>query len=56
LQSAPETDRAALLLRAQGLPYEEIATVLGISLAAAKVKVHRLRVKLILWRSAREEH
>ncbi len=47
LQNLPETDRAALLLRAEdGLSYEEIAEVLGISLAAAKVKVHRARLKL----------
>jgi RNA polymerase sigma-70 factor, ECF subfamily len=47
LQQLPETDRAALLLRAEeGLSYEEIAGVLGISLNAAKVKVHRARLRL----------
>ena len=47
LQTLPEVDRAALLLRAQQeLPYEEIARALGISLVAAKVKVHRARLKL----------
>ena len=30
----------------EGLPYEEIAAALGISTAAAKVKVHRSRLKL----------
>ena len=28
------------------LPYEEIARSLGLSLSAAKVKVHRARIKL----------
>lgn len=47
LQALPETDRAALLMRAQdGLAYEDIAAGLGVSVAAAKVKVHRARVKL----------
>jgi len=47
LQELPETDRAALLMRAQdGIPYEEIATSLGLSLPAAKVKVHRARLRL----------
>jgi RNA polymerase sigma-70 factor, ECF subfamily len=55
LKTAPEIDRAALLLRADGLAYEEIAGALSISLAAAKVKVHRLRLKLAEWRAARDE-
>ena len=47
LQALPESDRAALVLRVQHeLPYAEIARVLGISLASAKVKVHRARLKL----------
>ena len=47
LQLLPETDRAALLLRAQeGVSYEEIARVLGLSLSAVKVKIHRARLKL----------
>jgi RNA polymerase sigma-70 factor (ECF subfamily) len=47
LQKLPETDRAALLMRAMdGLPYEEIARSLRISLSAAKVKVHRARLAL----------
>ena len=49
LQSLPEIDRAALLMRAQDqMPYEEIAATLGLSLAAARVKVHRARVRLAL--------
>lgn len=48
LQTLPELDRAAFLLRVQHeLPYAEIARVLGLSLAAAKVKVHRVRKKLL---------
>ena len=43
----PEIDRTALLLRAEHeLPYDEIARVLQISLSAAKVKVHRARLRL----------
>ena len=47
LQELPEVDRAALLMRAlDDMPYEEIARSLGISLSAAKVKVHRARLAL----------
>jgi RNA polymerase sigma-70 factor (ECF subfamily) len=47
LQTLPEVDRAALLMRAfHDLPYEEIADALGISAGAAKVKVHRARATL----------
>jgi RNA polymerase sigma-70 factor (ECF subfamily) len=47
LQKLPEIDRAALLMRAMDeLPYEEIARSLGVSLSAAKVKVHRARLAL----------
>jgi RNA polymerase sigma-70 factor, ECF subfamily len=47
LARLPETDRAAVLMRAdEGVPYEEIAAALGISTVAAKVKVHRARLKL----------
>jgi RNA polymerase sigma-70 factor (ECF subfamily) len=53
LQKLPEVDRAALLMRVQEeLPYEEIARCLGVSLAAAKVKVHRARLKLAAVRTA----
>ena len=48
VQTLPEIDRAAFVLRVQhGLPYAEIARVLGLSLTATKVKVHRVRKKLI---------
>ncbi len=47
MQQLPEIDRAALLLRAQhGLPYDEIARCLGVSLSAAKVRTFRARIKL----------
>lgn len=47
LQTLPEPDRAALLMRAQDeMPYEEIAAALEISAGAAKVKVHRARRRL----------
>ena len=49
LKALPEVDRAALLMRTQdGMPYDEIAQVLKISVANAKVKVHRARVKLAM--------
>ena len=47
LQKLNEVDRAAFILRVQhDLPYDEIARVLQLSLSAAKVKVHRVRLKL----------
>jgi len=47
LQSLPEIDRAALLMRTDAaVPYEDIARALGLSVSAAKVKVHRSRMKL----------
>jgi len=54
LQTFPEVDRAALLLRVDGVAYDEIANSLNISLSSAKVKVHRLRLKLVEWRTNRE--
>jgi RNA polymerase sigma-70 factor (ECF subfamily) len=56
LQELPEVDRAALLMRAQdAIPYEEIAAALGLSLAAAKVKVHRARLRLAELRGPRRK-
>ncbi len=47
LGALPEGERAALLLRLDhDLSYEEIAATLNISVAAAKVRVHRARLKL----------
>lgn len=56
IQTLPEVDRVALVLRLQDdLSYEEIASVLNISLAAAKVKVHRARLKLTEYMHQQEE-
>jgi RNA polymerase sigma-70 factor (ECF subfamily) len=56
LQQLSEMDRTVLLMRAlDELPYEEIAATLGISVAAAKVKVHRARLKLMQTRQAWRE-
>jgi RNA polymerase sigma-70 factor (ECF subfamily) len=47
VRALSEIDRTVLLLRAeQELPYEDIAAVTGLSVAAAKVKVFRARAKL----------
>ena len=55
LRAVPEIDRAAFILRVQHeLPYAEIARVLQLSLAAAKVKVHRKRKKLLIARMSKE--
>jgi RNA polymerase sigma-70 factor (ECF subfamily) len=43
----PEQDRSAFLMRTtEGMSYDEIARTLGISVASAKVKVHRARLTL----------
>jgi RNA polymerase sigma-70 factor (ECF subfamily) len=55
LQTLPEMDRAAVLMRAQEhLQYDEIAAALRITPGAAKVKVHRARQRLWTLRQARE--
>ena len=46
LDQLQEPDRVAVLMRADGVPYEDIARVLGIGVAAARVKVHRARRRL----------
>ncbi len=47
LQSVPEIDRSAFVLRIQyDLPYAEVARILKLSESAVKVKIHRLRKKL----------
>ena len=47
LRTLPEVERAALLMRTQsGMSYAEIAEILQLSAANAKVKVHRARLKL----------
>jgi RNA polymerase sigma-70 factor (ECF subfamily) len=48
LGSLGEVDRAALLMKAvEGMPYEDVARALGITVGAAKVKVHRARRELL---------
>ena len=57
LQKLPEIDRAALLLQAkERLPVAEIARVLGLSISAVKVKIHRARIKLAELAQKAEEH
>lgn len=47
LAELPEGERAAFLLRVDHeLSYEEVASALGINVVAAKVRVHRARVRL----------
>ena len=49
LHRLKEEDRATFLLRvSHELPYDEIARMLGISVSSAKVKVHRVRLRLAL--------
>jgi RNA polymerase sigma-70 factor, ECF subfamily len=49
MQRLAEDDRAALLMRADQLSYEDIARTLNLSVPAAKVRVHRARLKLQQW-------
>lgn len=52
-----ERERSALLLRSrEELSYAEIAATLKISLSAAKVTVHRARLKLLMARAEQENH
>jgi len=47
LADLPEGERAALLLRVDHeLSYEDVAATLAISVSAAKVRVHRARLRL----------
>ena len=56
LQQLSEVDRAVLIMRAEdGLTYEEIAATVGISVAAARVKVHRARARLAEFASKEEQ-
>lgn len=46
LANLPEQQRLALLLRdLDGLPYETISEILGLSLANVKVTIHRARAR-----------
>jgi RNA polymerase sigma-70 factor (ECF subfamily) len=56
LQQLPEVDRTVLIMRAQsGLSYEEIAQSTGLSISAVKVKIHRARLKISLYKSKMED-
>jgi RNA polymerase sigma-70 factor, ECF subfamily len=48
LRGLPQPDRLAVLMRRDGVSYEEIALALQVSIANAKVKVHRARLKLAM--------
>ncbi len=55
LYTLPEIDRSAFIMRVKyEIPYAEIARILSISLSAAKVKVHRTRLKLAILREETE--
>ena len=54
LRQLPDDDRAALLMRAGDVSYEDIARSLGITVSAAKVRVHRSRARLIRLREMEE--
>src|ERR1700684_452577 len=47
VQALPEGDRGCLCLRAEGLRYREIATVLGMSLGAVSISLTRSLARLI---------
>ena len=48
LSHLPDTDRELLLMRAEGgLSYEEIATLVGVTVEAARLRAHRARKKLM---------
>ena len=47
IKNLPEADRTALLMRASGISYEDIARALGASVGAIKVRVHRARKRLM---------
>ena len=55
LGGLPDVGRSALLMRVRdGRPYEDIARTLGLSVAAARVKVHRARMRLAQARHTEE--
>jgi RNA polymerase sigma-70 factor (ECF subfamily) len=46
IASLPRRDQACLSLRAEGLGYREIAQVLGMSLGAVSLSIHRSLARL----------
>ena len=55
LKEVPVADREALLMRAGGVSYEDISRALGITVGAAKVRVHRSRARLLRLRDVEEQ-
>ena len=55
LRELPVGDREALLMRAGGVSYDDIGRALGISVGAAKVRVHRSRARLLRLRDVEEQ-
>lgn len=55
LKQVPVADREALLMRAGGVSYDDIGRALGISVGAAKVRVHRSRARLLRLRDVEEQ-
>jgi RNA polymerase sigma-70 factor (ECF subfamily) len=47
VRSLSAIDRAALLMRTADVPYVDMAKSLGISVSAAKLRVHRARLRLL---------
>jgi RNA polymerase sigma-70 factor (ECF subfamily) len=57
MQGLPDSDRAVLLMRTvEEMTYQDIAHALGVSVVAAKVRVHRARLKLLSAMRARERN
>lgn len=57
IQRLPEPQREALVLAPEpDLSYEQIAAILGCSLAVVKVRVHRARLKLKSELEAKSTH
>ena len=55
LNTLSEIDRAAVVLRFQeGMSYREISQILGVSLSAVKVKIHRARLRLAAVKEVRQ--
>jgi RNA polymerase sigma-70 factor (ECF subfamily) len=52
IRRLPDDDRAALLMRASGVSYQEIARALRASAGAIKVRVHRARKRLLASRQS----
>lgn len=57
LDAIPERDRDALLLKAEGFSYDDIAATLGLARGAIGTTLHRARARLLeAYRRGEEEH